>query len=409
MMSFFTSRDELFKYFNKHSSEKKDELDRRKTRSPLLKSYTIETSANSDREIFIKEIGSFFDISELKGHILELENDDENEKESNKPIGWLEPVSDRYYIIYSTQKSDYIKKIVEKLIKESPLLDSLWLADSMYYSLFNYIKTNFSDYRFTRMKMDYNTDLKWKLDKKIKDRAEPGELEEIFEDLKISETNHDLVFSEQIKVMDELLPQLRDMNLLHAAKSISMLRIPGNSGGGIDIYNNGKATNRSRSFIDFRNNLNFIIKVYSNLNKLIEEKTWIRQKYYNFKSSGITIKGSPVIIDFKDDLDMNTFRNFIIKIFEKQNSKFKLWGEPIQLSERKFHVYGLDLHLWQEIFLELTPGLFILVLPEGVCGNTVNRFITNIQQFLEPDFFVYIGDEEYESFIEASMEEGLKL
>ncbi len=50
-----------------------------------------------------------------------------------------------------------------------------------------------------------------------------------------------------------------------------------------------------------------------------------------------------------------------------------------------------------------SPELFVLVLPEGVCGNTVNRFITHIQHYLEPDFSVYIGDEEYESFIEKSI------
>ena len=405
-MAFFDSKNRLFDYFNKHSSEKKDELDRHKTRSPLLKAYTIETSADTDRETFIKELGSYVDLSELNGDIFELEDD--NKREDNKPLGWLEPISDRYFILYSTQKVGYVQRKVEKMIKKSPLLDSLWIADSMYYSLFKYIKENYSNYRFTRMKMDFNNELKWKLDKKV-EKQMSTELDEINEDLLTNETRHDLVLSERINVMDELIPQMRDMKLLSAARSISMLRIPGNSGGGFDIYYNGKATNRSKSFIDFRNNLKFIIKIYSYLNKLIEEKTWMKQKQYNFKSSGTHINGSPVIIDFKQELDIDTFNNFIIKVFEKRSSKFKLWGEPLRLTKRKYHVYGLDLHLWQEIFLELTPEVFVLVLPEGVCGNTVNRFITSIQHYLEPDFSVYIGNEEYEELIDESMREGLKL
>lgn len=73
-MAVFTSRDKLFKYFNKHSSERKDELDRHKTNSPLLKSYTIETSSDNDKESFIKEIGSSMEISEITGDIFEIDN-----------------------------------------------------------------------------------------------------------------------------------------------------------------------------------------------------------------------------------------------------------------------------------------------------------------------------------------------
>ncbi|MCF8002224.1 MAG: hypothetical protein K9K76_10265 [Halanaerobiales bacterium] len=64
-MAFFNSRNKLFEYFNKHSSEKKDELDRHKTRSLLLKSYTIETSADNDRGTFIKELMNFIYLMKI--------------------------------------------------------------------------------------------------------------------------------------------------------------------------------------------------------------------------------------------------------------------------------------------------------------------------------------------------------
>ncbi|MGM0500841.1 MAG: hypothetical protein ACQERL_11630, partial [Bacillota bacterium] len=177
-------------------------------------------------------------------------------------------------------------------------------------------------------------------------------------------------------------------------------------GGGIDLYNNGKITNRSRSFIDLHHNIKFLLDNYSYLNKLLEEKSWLKQEKHNFQSSGYTIKGSPVIIEFEESLDLTVFKNFIYKIFQQRNKNFRLWGEPLKISEKKYHVYGLDLHLWKEVFLELTPDLFVLILPEGVCGNTINRFITNIQTFLEPNFDVYIGDESYDKFLEKSFLEG---
>ncbi len=264
-MSYKKSREELFSYFNKHSAEKKDELDRHKTRSPLLKSYIIETSSVNQKKDFFDEINNHYDLSELKGDIIEIDDD----QEDDKPTAWIESFSDRYFIFYSTRTTEIIENKLMKVIQNSPLLDN-----------------------------------------------------------------------------------------------------------------------------------------YSYLNKLLEEKSWLKQEKHNFQSSGYTIKGSPVIIEFEKSLELTVFKNFIYKIFQQRNKNFRLWGEPLKISEKKYHVYGLDLHLWKEVFLELTPDLFVLILPEGVCGNTINRFITNIQTFLEPNFDVYIGDESYEEFLEKSFLEG---
>ncbi|MEC9491005.1 MAG: hypothetical protein UMU04_08635 [Halanaerobiales bacterium] len=85
-MSYYKSREELFSYFNKHSAEKKDELDRHKTRSPLLKSYIIETSSVNHKKDFFDEINNHYDLSELKGDIIEIDDD----QEDDKPAAWIE-------------------------------------------------------------------------------------------------------------------------------------------------------------------------------------------------------------------------------------------------------------------------------------------------------------------------------
>ncbi len=409
-MTVFNSRSKLFKYFGEISAERKDELDRRKTNAPLLKSYTIETLAASDEETFLQEMNSYLKIKNMDGNIFELSKDKlgkNEDKNESKPSGWLEPISSRYYILYSNQNVNYIENLLGKIVKESSLIDSLWLADSFYIGLFNYISDMFEDYRFTSLKMDHNTELKRDLDSRV-DIDDNQIREDLLEDLKIISTKQNLQFNNRLDTVRQVLKQLREMNLFSVARSISMLRIPGNTGGGIDIYHNGKATNRTRNFAEFRNQLKLIINIYSYLIRLIEEKTWIKQESFKFESKNKTLKGSPVVIEFDESLNPNTFENFMIKVFQRKSTNFKLWGDPIKLSERKYHVYGLDLHLWQEIFLELTPDIFVLVLPEGVCGNTVNRFITSVQHYLTPDFEVYIGDENYENFIEQSMKEGLK-
>lgn len=398
-MSYYKSREELFSYFNKHSAEKKDELDRHKTRSPLLKSYIIETSSVNHKKNFFDEINNHYNLSELKGEIIEIDDD----QEDDKPAAWIESYNSRYFIFYSTRTTEIIENKLMKVIQNSPLLDTLWLADSFYYNFYNYIKNNFNDYRYVKLKMKYDSELKTNINKNFISEDKPKEL---IEDLKNIETHKDFNLSESINNVNKILPELRKMKYWPAANSISMLRIPAKSGGGIDLYNNGKITNRSRSFIDLHHNIKFLLDNYSYLNKLLEEKTWLKQEKHNFQSSGYTIKGSPVIIEFEESLDLTVFKNFIYKIFQQRNKNFRLWGEPLKISEKKYHIYGLDLHLWKEVFLEITPDLFVLILPEGVCGNTINRFITNIQTFLEPNFKVYIGDESYDKFLEKSFLEG---
>jgi hypothetical protein len=78
----------------------------------------------------------------------------------------------------------------------------------------------------------------------------------------------------------------------------------------------------------------------------------------------------------------------------------RLMGNPIRLSERKVHVYGVDLHLWQRIYLEMTPKHMTVVLPRGTCGNTIHRLVTNIQRYVAPTINVFIGDTRYSDLIQ---------
>ncbi len=400
-MTFYKAKDDLYDYFNKYSAEKKDELDERKTNSPLLKIYNFETSSIHDGNEVLNVFKQFYEIKEMEGNIFELNSG--NYKDKNKPDGWLEPLSDRFYTFYTTQKVNEVENAIKKIIKESTILDSLWLADTFFYNLFTWIYNNFPNYRFVKMKMEFDSKLMWNLLEEVKQDNVP----DYYNEIDLRESQKKFEFTERLPLVNELIEQLRKIKVFSPARSISMLRFPGNKGGGFDFYYDGKITNRSSSFVDLYHNLKFVINIYHNLINQIEEKTWFNISSHHFKSSGGIIKGSPVIMEFDEPLDKYLFENFIIRTFEKRYGNFRLWGEPIKLSENKYHVYGLDLHLWQEIFMEFTPGMFVFVLPEGVCGNTVNRLITNIQHNLNPDFTVYVGETSYSELVEKSLEEGL--
>ncbi|MFW5873740.1 MAG: hypothetical protein ACOCVD_03585 [Bacillota bacterium] len=400
-MSNFISKRDLFKYFMKYSSEKKDELDKRKTRSPLLKSYLLETYSQNKVNNFKREFKNF-EFNQIDNDVYQVE--DLNGKTKDKPVGWLELLSNRFHVFYTSLSTKDIENRLQNSIKNSSILDSLWIPDSFYISLFDFLKSIHNNQRFTRVKMNYNTDLKYNIPNEFLD----GEDNIIFEDLEAIEDNHNLEIAEPISITDDILKNLRGMQNYATPKSISMLRIPGQKGGGFDFYHNGKITNRSKNFNDYYNNIKFIINIYSTLLELIEEDVWLDFKNHRFKSSNSYVKGSPVIIEFENKISQPVFNNFIDKIFVKGYGNFRLWGEPIKISSEKIHVYGLDLHLWQEVFLELTPNTFVLILPKGVCGNTVNRFITNIQHNLDTNFKAYIGGKPYNSYIEKSFSVGVE-
>ena len=110
-------------------------------------------------------------------------------------------------------------------------------------------------------------------------------------------------------------------------------------------------------------------------------------------------------MQFDQPLSREVFDQWIRSTFGRQNNRFRLWGHPIRLGPTKIHVYGLDRHLWQPLFLEITESGCVAIIPKGTCGNTVHRLITNIQRYLDPNAKAFLGDQRYESMVEAATQE----
>ena len=86
-------------------------------------------------------------------------------------------------------------------------------------------------------------------------------------------------------------------------------------------------------------------------------------------------------------------------------NRFRLWGNPIRLGPKKVHVYGVDKHLWQPIFLEITDKHIVAIIPKGTCGNTVHRLVSNIQIYLDPAAEVTLGNKSYREIAKDSSRE----
>jgi hypothetical protein len=217
--------------------------------------------------------------------------------------------------------------------------------------------------------------------------ADDEDLEEIIER---RATSFRLV--DRIGVIQEKLETLQ--KLYSPLYAISQLRFPSPVGrGGHDFFDNGRITNRSESFRDHRSHLLFVARIYDQLLKSTEEQAWYSiQESVGIPGQFRKIVGTPVVIRFQEPgLNHEVFNQWIAATFERKQNRFRLWGHPLRLGPTKVHVYGVDRHLWQPLFLELTAKGCLSIIPNGTCGNTVHRLVTNIQRYLDPGAEAFSG------------------
>ncbi len=188
----------------------------------------------------------------------------------------------------------------------------------------------------------------------------------------------------------------------------SRLRFPARGRGGHDFYAHGKATNRSQSFTDHRQHVQFVLRLYKRATETTERAAWQRVETTHIASSSGAqdLLGAPVVLRFNERLSAAVFDRFIQATFRRKHNRFRLWGNPISLGPTKAHVYALDRHLWQPLFLEITAEKIVAIIPKGTCGNTIHRLVTNVQHYLDPAVVVTVGDQDYGSLLAANSSVG---
>jgi len=398
------SREELLQYLKAYSEDRSQEIDERKTLAPLLKTYVIETFAESSG---VK--GNYPDIFTVQDHFCQIVELDDAllavYSEDQMLMGYLEKISDRFLLFHTTEKAEQVDKFVPQLVKRSIYLDQLWLSGLMFNQLWEvWIAPQHQDHRYIRISFDYHDRF---AGPPLSDEHldAPAESEESFVETRSTKATLNL----QKAVLNEVLAKLQET--LPSFRAISALRFPAFNGiGGHDFFYNGKVTNRSNSFLDHYQQICDVCANYAAITETLEKMVWLdaEPNRLSVGGEGYCLNGLPVQIIFKDPLSIDKLQYFIKHTFELGYGPFRLWGNPIYINENLVHVYGLDLHLWQEIYLELTPERFLVILPPGTCGNTIHRLVTNIQMALEPNIDVYIGNRLYQDIIRQHLLERRK-
>jgi len=402
-----TTREKMIRYLDGYSEERMEELDARKTKKPLVKSYMLEHIGHNGQQ---KNASQLFNRIRIK-----LEQIDDSLYRvcdiSRKKIyvGFLEVLSPRYFVFYTLHHSQEMDKWVKKIVVSSPDLDHIWLSGLTFNVLWERVIQITKPNRYANILFVHESIFDIDINFEESEESMKEEIihipvandDESFEIVERRAAKFRLV--DKISVIQKKLKRLQD--IYSPLYAISQLRFPSPVGrGGHDFYDYGKVTNRSGNFRDHRAHILYVQRIYDKLMKKTEEKAWydIYPEKITFPGQFQKFIGAPVTILFSEPLNQKTFDYWIQSTFGRLNNRFRLWGNPIRLGPKKVHVYGIDRHLWKPIFLEITDKRLIAIIPKGTCGNTIHRLICNIQRYIDPAAKAFIGDEEYKNIVEES-------
>lgn len=397
------NRHQMISFFDGYALERMEELDERKLKRPLVKTQLLEL-LDADEAHTPQGLQTIFGRRQVR-----LEQLDESlflvADTQVGEIGFLERLRPRIVGLYSTVKSTDLDRWVRRLVLRTPEIDYVWLSGLTFSVLWKLVVQLSRSHRFTRLVFTHDSifDIDGHTSEPEEDEDETSQdsgEEDIEEIIEHRATSFRLV--DRIGVIQEKLEMLQ--KIYSPLYAISQLRFPSPVGrGGHDFYDNGRVTNRSESFRDHRSHLLFVVRIYEQLLKSTEEQAWYSiQESIGIPGQFRKIVGSPVVICFQEPLNRQVFDQWVAATFERKRNRFRLWGHPIRLGPTKVHVYGVDRHLWQPLFLELTAKGCTTIIPNGTCGNTVHRLVTNIQRYLDPGAEAFIGEKPYKQVVEES-------
>jgi hypothetical protein len=399
-----SDREHLYTYFDSYTLQKKEELNRRSLEpgQGLIKAYLIETSATAEVSDVVPSFAKAgWQLTPIDVGLYKVANLIED---MPAVVDMLNP---RYGSIYTTAPSALTDPIVKQMVRQSIELDHVWLSSPILSSIWQQL----ADPRSTKYaNLLYEKESRFEqlpalaLDETLEDNAE------VESDSEAETTRERPVSRIDVKGrIRELRPLFGEASPLgDLTANLTRVRMPAPNGlGRYEYFVNGKLTDRGSEFRGFASQLRFLLTdIYGALTQRIED-TIVFSLERQSGGSGHerwAVKGAPVTFIFRRPLSEHDFRRFIEVTFEQGVGPFRLWGNPLWRSGPKVHVYGVDLHLWQQIYLDLSPSRFIVILPEGTCGNTVHRLAANIQRFLDPEVEIFIGDTAYRTLVKGAWE-----
>lgn len=372
----------------------------------LLKTYMLETARHGSPT---PDLPSLFPphtrVHPLDETLFRVEDADHD----GRVVGLLESLDERHPVFYTTLDAKDSNKWIRQVVDPNPWLDRLWLSSPILFELWKYVERNTSATRYASLGFEHEARYETSLgpnetsDETVDTEGLADDNDEPADDevtpSRTERRKSGIKLTERLSVLREKLPQLRD--LYDPMHSLVQLQIPSGGRGGHLLYHDGRATNRSESFVEHRQEVTKVLRLYRRVTELSEDRLWVDTNQVGV--DGLEISGAPVTIRFRQPLSEPTFRRFVDLGLRRRTSLFRIGGYITERGPTKVHVAAIDRHLWQPFLLEATSRQIMAVLPRGTCGNTIHRLVTNVQRLLDPGVDVWLGSERYETVVEDSM------
>lgn len=411
-----SDRFEVYRFFNGIAAEGNDGLTNHRTRVPLVKSFLLEhVSSQSGRTprqpmAILQSLGA--DVRRIDDTFLEVKDVDADSSVSSptrRTVGYVEQYNERYFAFYTSDDSQSAKHRVNRWITRSPDLDATWFSGQLLQRLWDNDISGRGDDRYGKLTFKHESVFEMPedaADEQDTEQGDNGDAEDAGgeDQPEFERRTARFYMADKIGRIRNSLKNLQENYApLYALYGV---RFPSRTGrGSHDLYQDGRITNRTESFEDHRNTVRYLYRTYRAMLDMTEATAWHRmERTPNNLTTHIGAKGVPLIVRFKEDLPEPTFKRWVSLAFQKRN-RFRLWGEPLWLGPTKVHVYGADRHLWQPINIEMTEKSLVAILPQGTCGNTFHRLVTNIQAYVCPSIEAWLGSEPFAGLMDNSITE----
>jgi hypothetical protein len=282
-------------------------------------------------------------------------------------------------------------------------LDRLWLSSTILFELWQYVQRTTPSHRYVRLGFEHEAWFEATTSDTTQglESSEPGAPEDDDDATPsfVERRRSKVQLTERLGVLQRSLPKLTELyDPLH---SLVQLQMPSGGRGGHLLHFDGKATNRSDSFVEHRATVGLVLNLYRRATEHAEQRLWVDTT--SVGDEGFRIEGAPVLIKFRKALSTQTFDRFVELGLQRKTSRFRIGGFAQRRGPRSVQIAAIDRHLWQPFLLEATTDHLIAVLPRGTCGNTIHRMVTNVQRFLDPDVDVWLGSELYSTVVAESI------
>lgn len=401
-----TRREDYIDFLEGYALPTVAELEEHSPTRKLVKTYMLETVGS-------RHGGPTIDLASVLPERVSLHRVDDtmfrvqDSVHSGQVIGLLEFLNNRHPVLYTTMAAHESDRWVRQVVDQNPWLDRLWLSSHILFELWQYVQRTVPPHRYVRLGFEHEAWYEGALDDTEASEPDGGFAGEPDDQLADDDNVPALIerrrsrvqLTERLSVLQTKLPEL--IRLYDPLHSLVQLQLPSSGRGGQLLHYDGKATNRSDSFVEHRATVGMVLDLYRRVTERAEDHLWIDST--DAGVDGYRVKGAPVLIRFSEPLSPLTFERFVRLGLQRKTSRFRIGGYLRRRGPTKVHLAAIDRHLWQPFLLEATAHQLLAILPRGTCGNTIHRMVTNVQRYLDPDIRVWLGSEPYEDAVASSI------